>query len=264
MAIEHAEDDVPMEEVLTEESEQYLYNAWLPVAQESRTEKHRFHEVVSLLQLTWKPHDLDTRFATLKWIPVISMYVLSFVFCSFLPSFFTCLLVPLHSSHAPSQNSNCKQSQNSDCEQSQFWPPHPSWLWLHKQLIHHNSHCIHQPVVVMILSEFSSATSCLGSTDLSSSINSSCYVFKGVVIVEHEKLGCSHLPVAICLALDQSLTIEAYVFLLKEHNFLASNIFIDIGLTTHVIELSLLLPDGHSLLNPRSCIISQRYYYCVL
>jgi hypothetical protein len=131
-------------------------------------------------------------------------------------------------------------------------------------LIHHNSHCIHQPVVVMILSEFSSATSCLGSTDLSSSINSSCHVFKGVVIVEHEKLGCSHLPVAICLALDQSLTIEAYVFLLKEHNFLSSNIFIDIGLTTDVIELSLLLPDGHSLLNPRSCIISQRYYYCVL
>jgi proteasome activator subunit 4 len=75
MAIEHAEDDVRMEEVLTEESVQYLYNAWLPVAQESRTEKHRFHEVVSLLQLTWKPHDLDTRFATLKWIPVISMFL---------------------------------------------------------------------------------------------------------------------------------------------------------------------------------------------
>ncbi len=92
MAIEHAEDDVRMEEVLTEESEQYLYNAWLPVAQESRTEKHRFHEVVSLLQLTWKPHDLDTRFATLKWIPVISMYVLSFVFGSFLPSFLLHLL----------------------------------------------------------------------------------------------------------------------------------------------------------------------------
>jgi hypothetical protein len=134
----------------------------------------------------------------------------------------------------------------------------------------------------MILSEFSSATSCLGSIDLSSSIKFSCHVFKGVVIVQHEKLGCSHLPAAICLALDQSLTIEAYVFLLKEHNFLSSNIsfvvrdchlpfdsslawiVIDTGLTTHVIESSLLLPDGQSLLNPRLCIIRQRYYYCVL
>lgn len=52
---------------------EHLYNAWLPVAQEARSETQRFHDVVGLLQLSWEPEKLQSRFGTIKWIPVITM-----------------------------------------------------------------------------------------------------------------------------------------------------------------------------------------------
>jgi len=64
--------DVPMELDEGGEVAENIYNAWLPVAQESKSETQRFHDVVVLLQSGWREDYLQTRFGTLKWIPVIA------------------------------------------------------------------------------------------------------------------------------------------------------------------------------------------------
>lgn len=67
--------DVQMELDEGGEVAENIYNAWLPVAQESKSETQRFHDVVGLLQSGWREDYMQTRFATLKWIPVIATWV---------------------------------------------------------------------------------------------------------------------------------------------------------------------------------------------
>ena len=55
----------------------HLYNAWLPppVAEETKKELESFSRVVVSFRESHRPGDHDSVYSTLKWIPVIDLYV---------------------------------------------------------------------------------------------------------------------------------------------------------------------------------------------
>ncbi|KAG9448800.1 hypothetical protein H6P81_008765 [Aristolochia fimbriata] len=55
----------------------HLYNAWLPppVAEQTKREKDSFASIVKSVKESWRSDDLESVYATLKWIPVIDLFI---------------------------------------------------------------------------------------------------------------------------------------------------------------------------------------------
>lgn len=53
----------------------HLYNAWLPspVAEETKKETESFSRVVQSVKQAYRPHDPESVYSTIKWIPVIDL-----------------------------------------------------------------------------------------------------------------------------------------------------------------------------------------------
>ena len=61
------------------ERDMHLYNAWLPapVAEETRREKEAFARLVASVRASYRRDDPDSVYATLKWVSVVDLCVLS-------------------------------------------------------------------------------------------------------------------------------------------------------------------------------------------
>ncbi|WOG97891.1 hypothetical protein DCAR_0417232 [Daucus carota subsp. sativus] len=55
----------------------HLYNAWLPppIAEETKKEPESFRRVVKSVQQSYRPDDPESVYSTIKWIPVIDLFV---------------------------------------------------------------------------------------------------------------------------------------------------------------------------------------------
>lgn len=64
----------------------HLYNAWLPppIAEETKKEPESFRRVVKSVQQSYRPDDPESVYSTIKWIPVIDLWVFSFFLNSYL------------------------------------------------------------------------------------------------------------------------------------------------------------------------------------